>query len=95
VSRVTLPVTLALASENGRICPKPPYWAKLYDMLPGTRRDSYGSIPAEPLPEASGDEQMLGRLREHLQWAQQHGALDRVHQFLARLPEGAWRHAGD
>ena len=96
---VALPVVLALASEGGRICPKPPKWAKLYELLPNTRRDGYGYIPAAPLILGAwgqtGDEQKASRLREHLEWAEGHDALDRVHKFLASLPESEWHHVGE
>lgn len=96
---VTLPTVLALAAENGRICPKPPKWATLYELLPNTRRDGYGCIPAAPLILgawwATADEQKISRLREHLEWANEQGALDRVHRFLAALPESEWHHAGE
>lgn len=96
---VSLATIAALAAENGRICPKPASWSKLYDLLPETRHDAYGQIPAGPVASArwsdTGDEQKIGRLREHLQWAEQHGALDRVHRFLASLPESEWHHASD
>jgi len=99
VPPVSLATTLALASENGRICPQPGKWSALYELLPDTRSDAYGSIPAAPLILAAwrttGDEEKAIRLREHLEWAQQHGALDRVHQYLASLPEHEWHHVGD
>lgn len=94
-----LVATLALASENGRVCPQPGRWSQLYELLPDTRRDGYGFIPPAPLILAAwreaSDTQKIDRLREHLAWAEQHGALARVHAFLARLPEQDWHHAGD
>lgn len=95
----TLAVVLALAAEGGRICPRPPAWSRLYALLPDTRHDGYGSIPAEVLVldawAQTGDEQKLHRFREHLEWAAGHRGLERVHAFLAALPESAWHHAGD
>ena len=96
---VTLADVLALAAEAGRICPKPDPWTRLYALLPETRRDGYGAIPAAPLVldawSATGDEQKLERLREHLAWAEQHGALERVHDYLASLRESDWHHVGE
>ena len=96
---VTLAVVLALASEGGRICPKPQQWSRLYELLPDTRRDGYGSIPAAPLILGAwwetGDEQKAGRLREHLEWAEQHGGLEAVHSYLASLKESEWHHVGE
>jgi hypothetical protein len=99
LSSATLATVLALAAEGGRLCPKPAAWAKLYALLPDTRRDAYGAIPAEPLIlgswSESSDEQKAFRLREHLEWADAHGGLARVHAFLASLPERDWHHVGE
>ena len=35
------------------------------------------------------------RLREHIQWAGEHGALEEVYAFLKGLPELAWHHFDD
>jgi hypothetical protein len=95
----TLGDVLALASRDGRICPRPSAWARLYELLPDTRRDGYGFIPAAPfILEAwseTGDQQKHERFVEHLNWAESHGALARVHAFLAELSEEEWHHAGE
>ena len=94
----SLATVRALASQDGRVCPKPAWWARLYELLPATHSDAYGSIPAAPLILAAwhetGDEQKWLRLVEHLEWAERHGALQAVHDFLAAMPESAWHHAG-
>ena len=99
MSSVTLPVVLALAAESGRICPEPQQWSRLFELLPETRHDGYGSIPGAPLIlgawEETGDEEKLMRFREHLEWAASHGALERVHSYLGSLSESEWHHAGD
>ncbi|MDB5873641.1 MAG: hypothetical protein JWQ07_3083 [Ramlibacter sp.] len=99
MAAVTLAVVLALAAEGGRICPKQQKWSRLYELLPNTRRDGYGSIPAAPLILGAwgetSDEQKAGRLREHLEWAEQHGGLEKVHSFFASLPEREWHHVGE
>lgn len=35
------------------------------------------------------------RLREHIMWASEHGALDAVHSFLMSLDESDWHHIGE
>jgi len=35
------------------------------------------------------------RLREHIEWAERHGALDKVHAFLSEMPESEWLHLGE
>ena len=96
---MTLETVLALASRDGRVCPQPDWWARLYELLPETRTDAYGAIPAAPLIldawQATGDEQKRLRLLEHLEWADRHGALRALHDFLAAMPDSAWHHAGD
>lgn len=97
-STVTLESVLALASQNRRICPQPHAWTRLYELLPEKRQDPYGPIPALPLVldawRESTDEQKACRLREHLEWAAQHGGLARVFRFLEALPESDWHHVG-
>ena len=97
--RPTLADVLALASTEGRVCPKPPAWSALYERLPDTRQDAYGSIPPGPLVLAAwaqaGDEQKRQRLVEQLEWAAQRGALAAVHAFLSSLREDQWHHVGD
>jgi hypothetical protein len=96
---VTLPVLLALAAQNGRVCPKPPQWSRLFELLPNVRRDGYGFIPSAPLIlgawQESHDAQKCDRLREHLEWAEKNGALEKVHSYLASLGEHDWHHVGD
>jgi len=45
--------------------------------------------------DEAGDEQKALRLREHLEWAAQHGGLGPVCAYLAALGESEWHHAGD
>jgi hypothetical protein len=35
------------------------------------------------------------RLKEHIDWAEQHGMLDQVDKFLRSLPDSEWAHVGD
>jgi hypothetical protein len=95
----TVQEVLALASREGRLCPKPGAWARLYALLPHTRRDAYGSIPPEPFIaetfDTTTDDEKRHRFLEHVQWAHDHAALDDVHAFLAALAEAEWHHVGD
>jgi hypothetical protein len=90
----TMADTLALATAGGRVCPQPGEWQRLYDLLPNTRRQGDGWEPPLPLILSawhfSEDWQRAARLREHLAWAEAQGRLDRVHAFLAALPDDAW-----
>ena len=90
---------LAEATKNGRVCPQPSRWNALYELLPSRHRSGNGWEPALPLILAAWHEtpalMKALRLREHLEWAAGHGALDQVHSFMASLPESDWFHYGD
>ena len=90
---------LQYCQENGRICPQPQRWQELCKLLPETRRTGAGSGPAPPLILAAWwDTPHLAkimRLREHLEWADKHGALDEVDKYLRALPEDQWFHGND
>jgi hypothetical protein len=87
---------LAYCSNNSRVCPQPQRWNELYQMLPDTRRKGAGFEPALPLILAAWWEatnsQKKERLKDHIQWASEHGALSKVDDFLRSLPEGEWHH---
>lgn len=87
---------LDVCHQNGRVCPTPDRWNKLYDLLPETRRVGNGWEPALPLIlgawHHSSDLVKALRLEEHVRWADQHGALDKVAGFLRELGENEWHH---
>lgn len=89
-----LEALLAYVQEDGRVCPQPPQWKKLWEMLPGKKRDGSGWHPPLPLIlgawwDTSHLEKML-RLREHIEYAASHGALDNVDDYLRRLLADQW-----
>jgi hypothetical protein len=97
--QVTLDGALALSTKNGRICPLPQQWIKLHRMLPARRRIGAGWEPPLPLIlgawyDTSALEKML-RLRQHLEWADRHGALPAVVAYLESLGEEDWLHFGE
>jgi len=96
---VTVEETLALCLVKSRVCPQPRKWNQLYEILPNRTRVGGGWQPALPLILAAWwdttDISKRSRLREHIEWAAQNGALSIVHTFLASLPEGEWHHAGE
>lgn len=95
----TLEDVLAIATKDGRVCPQPQAWSRLYGLLPGRRRVGAGWEPALPLILAAWHDSTAMdkalRLREHVEWAGRHGALDKVQEFLASLPEDQWFHLDD
>lgn len=90
---------LALTTQNDRVCPLPQQWSRLYDLLPGRQRVGSSWQPPLPVTLAAWDDTpsilKIARLREHIEWAHSHGAIEQVGTFLASLPEAAWHHFGD
>jgi hypothetical protein len=82
--------------ERGRVCPAPSRWHELWEMLP--ERERVGSGWKPPLPLILGawnytsDLEKMLRLREHIEWAANHGCLPTLATFLRSLPETEWHH---
>lgn len=99
MSESTIESLIAYCRENRRVCPMPQVWNELWETLP--ERHRVGDSWEPPLPLilgawhfASNLEKRL-RLEEHIQWAEQHGSLVEVDQFLRSLPESDWHHLGE
>jgi hypothetical protein len=92
---LTLQDAMVEARRNNRVCPKPPRWQVLYEMLP----QRTATQPTPPLLGVSWNATpSLSKrmcLREHLAWAESKGALPEVLSFLKDLPEEDWHHMGD
>lgn len=90
---------LQFVEENGRVCPRPQKWNKLWEILPDRKRRSDGGWkPHAPLILAAWDSPNLYkimRLREHIEWADSNGVLDEVDTFLRGLSEENWHHMTD
>jgi len=95
----TLSATLAQATRNDRVCPQPQKWNELYSLLPNRRRIGGGWEPPLPLILAAWWDTpanlKAARLREHIEWADKHGALEAVLEFLTDLEETEWFHIND
>jgi len=85
---------LAYVQAERRSCPQPQQWNALWEMLPGKERVGSGWKPALPLilgawwhTSALAKKQ---RLREHIEYAVQHGVLDAVDSFLRGLAQEQW-----
>jgi hypothetical protein len=87
---------LAYCRENGRVCPLPPLWNELWNLLPDRRRNGGGYIPAAPLIlggwNYSSDDEKRERLATHIAWADEHGSLTAISTFLHNLAESDWHH---
>jgi hypothetical protein len=86
---------LEYAKSEGRVCPMPIFWNELWTMLPGkTQKPSGGWEPPLPLILAAWWDvpalsKML-RLAEHLNYAAEHGVLDKVDIYLRSLKPNQW-----
>jgi hypothetical protein len=98
-SAITLEQALAEAQKNRRVCPVPQRWQELYEMLPNKQRAGSEWEPPPPLILAAwwGTPALAKtvRFREHLEWAETQGCLDRVFHYLSALQEKDWHHLGD
>lgn len=85
---------IAEIRRDGRICPQPQAWSRLWAMLPDRRQVVAVWKPSPPLILAawshSSDEQKRERFHEHLRWAYEHGALGRIEQFITSLKPDDW-----
>ena len=95
----TVETLVAYCREANRICPLPPLWNRLWEMLPNRKRGGPGWQPSPPLILAAWHDtsamlKML-RLAEHIEWAGQHGALETIGRFLRELREEDWLHIGE
>lgn len=99
VSAFTAHDAMVEARRFNRVCPKPAQWQQLYDMLPGKVQQGRTWQPPAPItgPAWAATPAMAKRmcLRDHIEWAEHHGALDEVMRFLKALPEDQWHHMGE
>lgn len=91
--------TIALVEVNKRVCPMPTKWNELWQLLPNKKQIGVGWNPPLPLILAAWwdtpNDRKKARLLEHIEYAEQHGSLEQVHQFLVALQEREWHHVGD
>ena len=86
-------------TANNRVCPLPLKWNDLYQMLNDTRRVGAGYEPPIPLILGAwgntSDEEKQERLKNHIEWAEDHGQLDEIEKYLCSLKEKEWAHFGE
>jgi hypothetical protein len=95
----TLDLLLAFVHAKRRVCPQPRQWYTLWKMLPGRERVEGSWQPAlPPILGAWRHTSDLGkqrRLREHIEYAAQHGVLRKVDAFLRDVAPNQWHTADD
>jgi hypothetical protein len=87
---------MVIARRNNRVCPRPPQWSQLYQLLGGERQADLLSPPVQSWlwPRLSGLQKRL-RFREHVEWAERHGRLEQIARFMTALQEDDWVHMGE
>ena len=82
------------ARRDGRICPQPGKWHELWELLPDKHRKGNGWEPSLPLILAAWDEtphmMKMIRLQEHIKWAEDHGALQKIYDYMVGLKPDDW-----
>ncbi len=91
---MTFDEMIAEATKNGRVCPQPMVWNRLWESLPDRRRRGLGWEPPLPLILAAwwetSDGDKRARFYSHLQWASEHGASETVAHLLAAMKPEDW-----
>jgi hypothetical protein len=90
-----LKALIEYVQSDGRICPMPDLWNKLWEMLPERKQKENGRWePPLPLILAAWwdttAEQKRERLMQHVKYAAEHGVLNEVDKFLRKLNPGQW-----
>jgi hypothetical protein len=85
---------MAEARRHNRVCPLQPHWNRLCVVL----REATGSEPPPPMSaeESAGTPPLVKRIRvrDQVEWAEQHGRLREVMAFFQSLREEQWLHIG-
>jgi hypothetical protein len=91
---VTVEQALNVARGNNRVCPMPPQWKTLFELMQTLAPPQ--SIPPLVIDGAAWNivpaMQKRLRLREQIEWAERLGILKPVFAFLRGLPEDDWLH---
>lgn len=86
---------LEYVCSEGRVCPMPIKWKELWDKLPNKKRNDVGGWdPNLPLIlsvwwEVPSLPKTL-RLQEHIEYANEHGVLDEIDEFIRNLDKNDW-----
>jgi hypothetical protein len=83
------------ARRNNRVCPQPAAWIRLYGELGGSRIVDLPPPPVDWIWSKLSAIQKRLFFREYLEWAERHGRLTHVAQFMDGLQEADWVHVGD
>jgi hypothetical protein len=93
-SQLTVQDVMGEARRLNRVSPCASDWNALYALMIAAGRGE------PPLPMTGGEASATPalvqriRIRDQVEWAAEHGVLERVYHFLKSLPEDRWIHIG-
>jgi hypothetical protein len=87
----TVDDVLLIARRNGRICPSPVYWVRIFDRLPDPPPGLTRPIEGRAWLRSGVIDKRIA-LRDQIEWAATAGTLGLMRDLLAALPEAAWHH---
>jgi hypothetical protein len=87
-------------TQNSRLVPLPQQWNHLFQILKNKQQKPNGGWePSPPLILAAWHHSMpiekQLRFKEHIEWAQRQGQLEKIGVFLRSIPEAQWCHFGE
>lgn len=86
---------LLFVQDNNRVCPVPPEWNKLFQLLPGSTDTDKVDKPYPLILNAwwySSDNDKRNRLKDQIHWAKEHNGLIEITDYLLTLTESDWMH---
>jgi hypothetical protein len=96
---ITLDQLIEYCKAKYRICPQPQLWNEMWNKLKDKKQIGAGWQPPLPLILAAWWEASpvakQQRLMQHLDWAESHGQLKEISDYLTSLTEELWFHIDD
>ncbi len=95
---LNIDAAMLVARRNNRVCPRQERWEEFYRLLLAQQPAGKAKPPAPATGAAwSVTPSLTKRLcfREQVEWADRHGLLGPVMEFMVALDEGEWFHMGE
>ena len=87
---------MEFCKKNGRVCPHPVEWDRLWRILRDRKPEQPRWNPPRPLILAAWWETTIIEkrdcLNQHIRWAYEHDIFDAVNSFIRALSEDQWFH---
>jgi hypothetical protein len=91
---MTVEATIMELTHEGRVCPQPQPWNKLWKSMSAWGENARNEKPPVPLILAAwwatSNEEKRERFQHQLHWANEHGVLSKVTNYLADLGSTDW-----